>query len=133
MKHFFDDCSQIVSRLSFRHFVQIHKYSNERCLSICCHQCNDLILNCLYTSCNFTLHSFFSNCIDLVFTDFYTSCFHFGFYSFSVFLSGNIYEWCKMRKGDCLTTILVRCYLCNDLCCDIAGSRKAMRLINMCT
>ena len=35
-----------------------------------------------------------------------------------------------MSQGNALTTVLVTCYLGDDLCCDIAGSGKTIRLIN---
>ena len=38
-----------------------------------------------------------------------------------------------MSQSNRLTTILIRCYLCNDLSSDIASSRKAMRLFDKST
>ena len=48
------------------------------------------------------------------------------------FLTGNVDKRCQMRQGNGLAAILVGGDLRDDLCCDVAGRRKAVRTFNQC-
>ena len=133
LEHFLNDQSQVISCSAFFHFIQVHEYSDKRGLSVCCHQSDDLILDCLYTSHDFTSDSFFRNTIDLFLADIHSGSFHFFCDSLSVLLTADIYKWSKMGECDCLTAILVGSNLCNDLCCDITCSCEAVWFVDLCT
>ena len=71
-QNFFYDESQIFFFFFVAGFIQIHKYCYKGGLPVCCHQSNNLILNCLNTPGNFFPNSFFNYVIELVRGIFYT-------------------------------------------------------------
>ena len=52
LQRLFDNNSQVITSLTGRNLVQIHKHSDKRSLTIGCHQGNNLILNRLNTTRN---------------------------------------------------------------------------------
>ena len=77
-------------------FIQIHKYCNERSLTVGSHQSDHLILYCLYTLGDFltksVLYDFFFSLIGN------TQTIHLSFHLITDLLSAYIYKRCKMSK-----------------------------------
>ena len=63
IEHLLDNHCQIITNLSFRHFIQIHKHSHKRSLSVRRHERDDLILNHLYTLLNLLTHTHLGNIV----------------------------------------------------------------------
>ena len=57
IEHFLYHKGKVISDTTLRYFIQIHKYSNERCLTVGCHKGNNLILYNLNSSSNFFTYS----------------------------------------------------------------------------
>ena len=109
-------------------FAEIHEYSNKWCLTICGHQSEYLILDCLYATLNLVSQSLFNDAINAI--DVTVTSGNLFFNIFPYFLSTYINEWCKMCKRNTLTTILIGCNLRNSLCCYITSCRKAVWFFN---
>ena len=57
IEHFFYHKGKVISGSTLRYLIQIHEYSNERCLTVGCHKGNNLILYNLNSSSNFFTYS----------------------------------------------------------------------------
>ena len=96
MKHLLDNRYKILSCLTFRYLINIHKYCNKRCLSICCHKRDNLVLNYLNTTVNFFLYTLFCDNIDLLLC-YRDSCFfHLLANHTTEFLTADLHKRCKM-------------------------------------
>ena len=111
-------------------FIKIHKYCNKWSLSVSCHKCYDLILNHLDTSFYFVFNTNFNDFFNLFLSVIKTGRFKFRCYLFEIFFTAYIYKRCKVCQRETLSAILWACNLCNTLCCNIAGGRKAFRSVN---
>ena len=128
MKHLLDNRYKILSCLTFRYLINIHKYCNKRCLSICCHKRDNLILNYLNTTVNLFLYTLFCDKIDLLLC-YRDSCFfHLLANHTTEFLTADLYKRCKMCQWNTLSAILWAGYLCDGLCCNVTCSGKALWL-----
>ena len=105
-------------------------------MTICGHQCIDLVLNSLDTIFNLFTRTF---------PRYFTSLFHIRLHAINLnLLFNNIiedffirftYKWCQntVNTINTLTTILTRCYLCNDLCCYSTSNLERLRCIDFFT
>ena len=131
-KHCLNTKRKVISQTTFRHFVKVHVHCDKRCLTVGGHESDDLVLNRLNTGFNFLIKPFFSNFHYPFFSYFNTCIRQFLSDSVDMLLSGNIDERCKMSQCNRLTTVLVGSDLGDNLSCNIAGRRKAVRFIDAC-
>ena len=96
MKHLLDNRYKILSCLTFRYLINIHKYCNKRCLSICCHKRDNLVLNYLNTTVNFFLYTLFCDNIDLLLCYRDSCLFHLLANHTTEFLTADLHKRCKM-------------------------------------
>ena len=131
-QNFFNNHCKISFGLFILGFIEVHTNRNKRSLAITCKQCVYLILNCLNTTFYLFLNAFVCNflnkCIEIINI---SSCkLLCNFLTDS--LSTNFNKWSKMSQCNRLTTILIACNLCHNLCADIASCCKTMRFFNQC-
>ena len=105
-EHFLDDSRKVISCLTLRHFVKVHKNSNERCLTICSHKSDDLILYHLNALNYFSLNSHFGYLINSILVGRDIKLCELFFYLTAVLITGYLYERSKVRKSDTLSAIL---------------------------
>ena len=122
IEHFLYHKGKVVSGTTLRHFIQIHKYSNERCLTVGCHKGNNLILYNLNTTSNFFTYSKLSNLFNLLSIKLNSRCSKLLCYLYTVLLSAYIYKRYEVAKCYTLSAVLITCYRSNSLSSDIAGS-----------
>ena len=67
MQHLLNDCGKICLCLRIGYLVEVHEYCDKRCLSVCSHECDDLILNHLHTAVDFFLDTKLCYLIDFFF------------------------------------------------------------------
>ena len=98
MEHLLDHCGKIIAKLAFRYLIQIHKYRDKRCLSVCRHQCDHLILDHLHTTVDLFFHTDLRNFIDFILSRCHSDCFQFCADLLTVFFTADLYERCQMGK-----------------------------------
>lgn len=76
-ENFFYNFRQIITKLSFGNFIQVHEHRYKRSLSVAGHECDKLVLNCLYTALYFIIQTFFDNFIYYIFIIAFTGKFTF--------------------------------------------------------
>ncbi len=130
IQHFFYDKRKVVSRLSLRHFINVHENRYKWRLSVSCHQRNDLILYHLYTAVDFLAHTHFRDFINLLVSQGKLHSVHLFANLFPKLQPTNLNKRRKMRQRYALSAILRTRNLRDALCCNIAGSRKTFRRVN---
>ena len=115
---------------------KIHEQRNKWRLTICSHQCIDLILDSLNTILNLFTRTFPCD---------FTSLFHIWLHTVNLNLFFNnivknlfvrlTYKWCQnaINTINTLTAILPRCNLSNNLCCHCTCNLERFRCINLLT
>ena len=111
-------------------FVQVHKYRDERSLSIGGHQSDDLILNRLNTGADLFAKTTVNNLIALIFRKAQMQLFIFLIDLFADGFTADINKFGKMGQANALTTILAGSNLCDNLRGNITSGREPMRALN---
>lgn len=95
-QHNFDDICQIIAKLSFRYFVEIHEQRDEWRLTVGCLQCDKLILDGLASGFDFFLEFFRNQAVQLFFCILDSGFLKFFAESVIIFLSRDIDKRCDM-------------------------------------
>ena len=106
MQHLLDDCGKICLCLRIGYLVEVHEYCDKRCLSVCSHECDDLILNHLHTAVDFFLDTEFCDLVDFFFIQIKSNALKLLAHLLSELFTADLYKWCQMCKRDTLSTIL---------------------------
>ena len=126
MQYFLDHCCKVITKLSFRNFIEIHKYCHKWSLSIGCHKRDHLILDHLNSAVDLLFDTHLSDLVYHLFCRLDTGSCQLLADSLTELLTAHIHKWCQMCQSKGLTAVLVTCNLCDRLCCNIACGRKAL-------
>ena len=130
-QNFFDNHSKIFLFLFISCFVKIHKYCNERSLTICSQKSYNLILNSLNATFNFITYSNLYNLINFIIRYISnTCCFKFFDNICTNLFTTYIYKRSKISQSNRLSTVLIRSNLCNNLSSNITSSGETVRFLN---
>ena len=130
IKHFLDNHCKVISCRTFFYLIKIHEYGNKRSLSICSHQCDNLILNNLNSLLNLFSYTHFCDFIYLLLIKFHSFYFELCPNVTTILLTADFDKGNQMGKCNTLSTVLGTCNLGYCLCCDVTCCRKALWLLN---
>ena len=130
MERLGNDKRQVIPGLSSRNLVQIHEHGDERRLTVCGQERLDLVLDGLNAALYLPTHTHLCHTVDLCLREVLPDGSQLIPDLRFIFLPGHIHEGCQVRQADRLSAVGVTGNLSDDLRGDIAGSRKAVRLLD---
>ena len=130
MEHLLNHRCKVITELSFRYLIQIHKYRDKRCLAIRCHQRNHLILDHLDTTVDLFLDTHLCDLINHLIGRLNSGLGKFLADDLAELLTAYLHKRSQMCKGNTLSSILGACDLCDRLCGDVTCCGKALRLVD---
>ena len=98
MQHLLNDRCQVISGLSLRHFVEIHKHRDKRSLTVCGHKRDHLILDHLHTTVDLFSYTHLCYFIDFLLIQIQPDLFKLCLDLYPEFFTAHLYERCQMGQ-----------------------------------
>ena len=98
MQHLLNDRCQVISGLSLRHFVEIHKHRDKRSLTVCGHKRDHLILDHLHTTVDLFSYTHLCYFIDFLLIQIQPDLFKLCPDLYPEFFTAHLYERCQMGQ-----------------------------------